>query len=183
MLNLLSTIVNNEGLANVLLPAVAVIFVLLAGFKSVKLIGLQKYFHSAMILVPLYKNRSLSLFFAVICFIAFGGAVALAVLVGYFAVTVSFAVIAFSSAILFAVASSVRYAIVDAGVLVPYRFIAWHELYDYYLDDGTIIFSGDRHGRQTLSSTTFRLGYNVQDEHKLELILRQNKVKHKREHS
>ena len=134
-----------------------------------------------MILVPLYKRRTASLVMAMVFFIASIAGVVLAVITGLVVIFISISVCAFSACNIMVVMGSVRFAVVDAGVLVPYRFIAWHELYDYYLDGNQIIFSGDSHGRRTLTSTTIKMRFNEQDGHKLNIVLLQNRVKHKRD--
>ena len=174
-------IVNNSGLASVVLPVVAVIMAIISVAKVSKLAKLKRYFRKSMILVPLYKNRMLAFVFSMLFFIVAVASVLLAVSTGQVLIFVSLAVCALSSFWLVSGMGSVRFAVVDAGVLIPYRFIPWHELYDYYLDENVIIFSGDRHGRRTLSSTTIKMRFNTQDAHKLRLVLQQNRVKHKRD--
>ena len=174
-------IINNPQLAEILLPAVAVVMAAISGVKAVKLIRLRYHFQKSMILVPLYRNRARTISLAALLFLAAIGSVVMAFLSGLFVIFISAALAAFSGFFLLAVMSSVRFAVVDAGVVVPYRFIAWHELYDYYLNGHEIVFSGDSHGRRTLASTTIRMRFNVQDGHKLHIVLLQNKVKHKRD--
>ena len=174
-------IVNNAPLAEVLLPVIAVLVAVISAIKSAKLLRLSRYFRRSMILVPLYKRRTLATLLSAVFFGSAVVSVVLALLTGLLLIFISLAVIAFSVFCLLTVMASVRFAVVDAGVLVPYRFIAWHELYDYYLDGNQIIFSGDTHGRRTLTSTTVKMRFNVQDVHKLNIVLQQNRVKHKRD--
>lgn len=178
---LLVEIVNNARLAEVLLPVIAVLTALIVAVKSTRLLRLQRYFRRSMILVPLYKRRTLTVLLSAVFFVLAIGSVATGLLTGQILIFVSLAVIAFSAFCMLTVMGSVRFAVVDAGVLVPYRFIAWHELYDYYLDGNQIIFSGDTHGRRTLTSTTVKMRFNAQDGHKLNIVLLQNRVKHTRD--
>lgn len=178
---LISAIVNNAGLASVILPVVAVVLAVISVVKARRLTRLKRHFRKSMILVPLYKNRALALAFSVIFFLIAIACAFSAITSGQVLVFASLTVCALSAFWLVTVMGTVRFAVVDAGVLVPYRFIAWHELYDYYLDGNEITFSGDSHGRRTLSSTTIKMRFNVQDEHKLHIVLLQNRVKHKRD--
>ena len=180
-MSLMCEIVNNPRLAEVVLPVVAVVMAVISAVKCCKLVRFQRYFRKSMILVPLYKNRTRCLVSAAIFFLMALGSVALAIISGHILTFAALTLICFSAFCLFTVMGTVRFAVVDAGVLVPYRFIAWHELYDYYLEGQNIIFSGDRHGRRTLNSTTVKMRFNAQDGHKLNIVLLQNRVKHKRD--
>ena len=74
-----------------------------------------------------------------------------------------------------------KFAVLDSGVLLPYKFVEWSKLYDYILDEkeNSVMFTGDSHGRYTLSSTSIMMKYNPADLKKLQQILAKNKIKHK----
>lgn len=68
-----------------------------------------------------------------------------------------------------------RFAVIDTGIIAPYRYIDWIQFSDYEIEDNTVFFTGDKYGFSSLSSTTMRLSVNSSDINKLELILSRNK--------
>ena len=73
---------------------------------------------------------------------------------------------------------SCKYAVLDNGVLLPYKFITWSEFGDYVIEGDSVMFTG-RNGRYTLSSTSVKLRFNPKDVAKLEKILSKARLDNK----
>ena len=169
----------NYEIAIIVMPILAVIVLVLVVLKMKSLIVLQSKFKQAIVLVPLYKKRFSLLFSIFILFLC-------DVACFYFIIKDNYVIIFFS---LIAIITSVivlmvymvmfRLAVMDKGILVPYRFIEWHHLYDYYIEGYKVSFGGNDKGLDTLTSNTPPLKFNVADLNKIKYILDKNRVKHK----
>ncbi|MGI6700939.1 MAG: hypothetical protein ACOX3U_00495 [Christensenellales bacterium] len=68
-----------------------------------------------------------------------------------------------------------RFAVIDTGIIAPYRYIDWIQFTDYAIEGKTVFFTGGKNGFSGLSSTTMKMYFNPVDLNKLELILSRNK--------
>ena len=163
----------------IVIPILAAFIVVLCLWRLRKLYVLQKSFRHSIVLIPLYKGRN-TLFFGLVFFAACD------LVCAYFLVVIGsvfiylYLMIIFTSCLVTCIGMLLsRHAVTDSGIVIPYRFIEWHNLYDYYVDGCTVIFSGNVKGQITLISTTLPMKFNQDDLGKLEYILNKNKVKHK----
>lgn len=175
----LADVINNYRVALIVLPVIALLSVFLTIKKTLRLIEAKSHLDNAMIMVPLYKNNFWIVFVGcLVTLLGLGGVIYGALCEGVELFVCLFVICLSVTAIALQMATF-RTAIIDSGVVVPYRFISWHELYDYIIVGNKIVFSGDKHGRSTLSSTTIELLFNPADLTKLQIILEKNKVKRK----
>lgn len=156
--------------------SIAVITAVWSTFIIVKIIILKKEFNKAIVLVPLYK-RSKWTYFSVsllgACLIA--DIVFLAVLQAYLICGCILVIIA-SLTVLLIIMMTLKCAVLDTGIVVPYRFIEWTHFYDYKVEGNTIFFCGDKKGFDTMSSASTRLTFDEINKEKLVQLLDQYKT-------
>lgn len=72
-----------------------------------------------------------------------------------------------------------RSAIVDRGIQTPNRFVSWHRLYYYLVDEekNKLLFSVNKKGPYTLMETFGAFSFNINDIEKIKFILNKNKNK------
>jgi len=163
----------------ILIPILAAFVVVLCLWRLRKLYVLQKSFRHSIVLIPLYKGRN-TLFVGVVFFGISNIICAYYMILTGSVLVYLYLIIIFTSCLATCVGMLMsRHAVTDSGIVIPYRFIEWHNLYDYYIDGRTVIFSGNVKGQITLLSTTLPMRFNQDDLKKLEYILNKNKVKHK----
>ncbi len=168
-------------IANIVLPIVAVAVLVICVLKIRALKAVQGALNSAIVLVPLFKKRIVITIGIAIMTVVVISAFYVIFTFGYVVPMLSFVVMAVSLIFLFFELSTAKFAVLDSGVLLPYKFVEWSELYDYILDqkENSVMFTGNSYGRYTLSSTSIMMKYNSADYKKLEQILSKNKIKHK----
>lgn len=166
-------------IAAVVMPILAAIALLLVAAKLRKLIKLQSKFKQSIVLVPLYR-RKFSLIFGFVMLLCCD------VFCAYYFIQENYAIlficlviVSTSFMVLTIFMFQFKFAIMDKGILVPYRFIEWHHLYDYYIEGFTVSFGGNAKGQDTLTANTPPLKFNVADLEKLKYVLAKNQVKHK----
>lgn len=168
-------------ISTILSPIVGIIVLIFSVLKILEINKVQEELNSAIVLVPLYKKR-LVLFVGIVLLLFI---VALSVFIiitqGYVIAMLGLILTACSIICLFYTMFKANFAVLDSGVLLPYKFVEWSELYDYILDEkkNSVMFTGNSHGRYTLSSTSIMMTFNNVDRKKLEQILSKNKIKHK----
>ena len=162
----------------IILPITSVVLALIAIFKILEIKKVQQALNSAIVLVPLYKKKSALLVASFLIISLMVLSVVVGVLFGL--VIESVCLLAGETCVLAIVIAllSCKFAVLDNGVLLPYRFILWSEFSDYVIENDKIMFIG-RDGSHTLSSTSVKLSFNVADKAKLEKILSKSKDSHK----
>ncbi len=75
--------------------------------------------------------------------------------------------------------SFAKSAIVDRGIQTPNRFVSWHKLYYYHIDEerARLIFSVSKKGPYTLLGTIGAFSFAAGDIEKIKFILNKNKNK------
>lgn len=158
----------------IVLPITAVALVAIAIFKILEIKKVQRALNMAIVLVPLYKKRIALVVASLIDVILMVLSVILAVLYGCVVEAICLLVSEFAVLCILTAMISCKFAVLDNGVLLPYRFVAWSEFCDYVIDNESIVFTG-RDGRYTISSTSVKLTFNPSDKAKLEKILLKGK--------
>ena len=158
----------------VILPITSVVLAMIAIFKILQIKKVQQALNSAIVLVPLYKKKSALLVASFLIISLMVLTVVVGVLFGLILESVCLlagevCVLAIVIALL-----SCKFAVLDNGVLLPYRFVPWSEFSDYVIEGEKIMFTG-HNGAHTLSSASVRLSFNVADKAKLEKILSKSK--------
>ena len=156
--------------------ALAVITAVWSGFIIYKVLRLKKKFNEAVVLVPLYKRSKWTHFSVIllgVCLIA--DIVFMAVLKAYLVCGCLLVVIISLTALLILMIT-LRCAVLDKGIVMPYKFIDWSIFYDYAIDGDTICFCGDKKGFDTIFSASTRLTFDESYKEKLIQILEQYKT-------
>ncbi len=156
--------------------SIAVITAVWSSLIIVKIVKLKKQFNQAVVLVPLYK-RSKWTYFSVcllgLCLVA--DIVFMAVLKAYL-VCSCILVIIVSLIVLLVFMMTLKCAVLDKGIVIPYRFIEWPVFYDYSIEGDTIFFCGDKNGFDTMTAASTRLTFDDVNKDKLINILEQYKT-------
>lgn len=162
----------------IILPIASVALVAIAVFKILEIKKVQQALNSAIVLVPLYKRKVALIVASLIVLILMVLSVVLAVFYGCVLEAVCLLTSEVAVLCILTAMMSCKFAVLDNGVLLPYRFVPWSEFCDYVIEGESIMFTG-RDGRYTLSSTTVKLTFNPTDKAKLEKILSKGKSDNK----
>lgn len=156
--------------------AIAVISVVWSILCVKKLFDLKKLFNSSTIVVPLYKkNRWTQFSIAFLCACLIADIVLMIVLKAYIVCVCIMVVILALIAVLFFM-MTLKCAVLDSGVVIPYKYIDWAHLHDYCIEGNSIFFCGDKKGFDTLTSASSKLIFDEQNYDKLKLILDKYKL-------
>ena len=162
----------------ILLPIVSVALVVIAIFKILQLKKVQQALNSAIVLVPLYKRKISLIIASTVVLLLMVASIVLAVVFGYILESVCLLTCEVGVLCMLIAMMSCKYAVLDNGVLLPYKFITWSEFGDYVIEGDSVMFTG-RNGRYTLSSTSVKLRFNPKDVAKLEKILSKARIDNK----
>lgn len=159
----------------IILPIMSVALVAIAIFKILEIKKVQQALNSAIVLVPLYKRKIALIIASVIVLLVMAGTAVIMVVYGWIIECVSLLTGEFAVLVTLTAMMSCKFAVLDNGVLLPYRFVPWSEFDDYVIEGESIMFTG-RDGTYTLSSTSVKLTFNPTDKGKLEKILSKSKL-------
>lgn len=163
---------------NILTIVIAIAFDIGAAYSVYRIIKLNKHLKEAIVLVPLYRKRWVLFSFCVLITLIFAFCSVMLFIFNYYFVATSLILIIFGVIALFTSMLNFRSAVLDNGILVPYRFIDWLHFYEFEFKGGNELFiSGDKQGYSTFTSATGTLKFNKGDFDKLNYILNENKVK------
>lgn len=155
--------------------AIAVVSVIWSILCVKKLFDLKKLFNSSTIVVPLYKESKWTHFsIAFLCACLVADIVLMIVLEAYVVCACLMVGILALIAVLFFMMAS-KCAVLDSGVVIPYKYIDWAHLHDYYIEGNTVFFCGDKKGFDTLTAASIKLTFDEQNYDKLKLLLDQYK--------
>ena len=156
--------------------AIAIITVVWSTLIILKIVKLKKHFNKAIVIVPLYK-RSKWTHFSVcllgVCLIT--DIVFMAVLKAYL-VCSCILVILVSLIVLLVFMMTLKCAILDSGIIIPYKFIHWSTFYDYGIENDTIFICGDKKGFDTFTAASTRLTFDEINKEKIVQMLEQYKM-------
>ncbi len=165
-----------ELVFNIVFVILAVISIVGVSIEIDKISKLRKRFKQSIVLVPMYKTSKLPavgiIIFAIILIVD----IILFFSTSYYIACISIVVISIAMIVLFVEMQRMRCAVLDIGVVVPYRFIAWTHFYDYELSGDTIYFVGDENGNNTLSSATQSMRFEAENKEKLSFILSKHRI-------
>ncbi|MBR2349480.1 MAG: hypothetical protein IKA77_02550 [Clostridia bacterium] len=163
---------------NVISIVLAVVTVVWTALSLWKLFKLNKLFNEGKVIARLHKRSKWPYFglaFLGVCFIA---DVLIISLIGYYAIAASFMVIIVALMVLFIFMLRLKCAVLETGIIVPYKFIDWSHLFDYSVnkDMNTIFFCGNKQGFDTVFAATTRLEFADEDLDALITILNNHKL-------
>lgn len=166
-----------EIVIDIVFAALAVFAVVAGAYVLQKLTKLKKHYRTALILIPLYYNKTWE-------YIAVAGLTVMGVIC-VVAMIITTQYIIFSSVLVFIIMVIIlmvkmltcRFAVLDSGIVTPFRYIDWLHLYDYKIEDGKVFFFRDEDGYDTIRAISPRLSFDSANKEKLEFLLSKNKVK------
>lgn len=160
-----------------------VVFVLLAAVTLLwsiyvirKLIALNRRFSAAIVLIPLYKRSKWPVFALTVLGICLVTDIVVMAVAGHYAPCISILIIIACLGAVLIIMMRTQCAVLDSGVIVPFRFIDWAHFCEYEIDGSTIFFCGDKNGFDTVNSATTKLNFDEANKGKLVYIL--DKYKH-----
>lgn len=167
------------GITSRFLLVISTIIVVAGCLYSIRYLSrLKNRISTSIVLVPLYKGKA-SLIFGALIILTLIIVTFINMITGgansYLLINL-FIMLIFILA-LFITLITQRFAVIDTGIVAPYRYIDWIEFCDYEIEGNTVFFTGDKYGFGSLSSTTVRLYFNNSDLNKLQIILSRNKNK------
>lgn len=148
-----------------------------AGLIVRKLYRLHQKFASAIVLIPLFYRKKWSIVATVFLSILLLVDLILMATVGYYIICAGVAVLLLSLIVVMGAMISVRCAVLDGGIVVPFRFIDWTHLYDYRIDGNTVFFIGDKNGHDIMRSSSPVLYFDRSSAEKLEYVLSRHRLK------
>lgn len=163
-----------EQIFDAIALALAGMTVFWVGSHIKRMIKLNSLFNNGMVLIPLYLKKT--------------GFIALNTILLFFTAASIVTAIASDRYILFGCAALIclclialvsiilasRFAVLDCGIIVPFRFIDYMHLYDYRIEDNTIFFFRDEKGFDALSAVTPKLRFPEEHLPKLEYLLKKH---------
>ena len=159
----------------VLSISIAVISAVWSTIAIIKLLKLKKQFDNAVVVISLYKRSKWTHF--TISFLALttvADIVFMIVLKAYL-VCSCILVILLSLIALLVVMMTLKYAVLQDGIVIPYKFVSWKNFYDYKIYDNHLIICGDKNGFDTLTAATTPLEFEDSSKERLIEILEKNK--------
>lgn len=166
-----------EQIIDVIAILLAGLTVFWTGSHIKKLIKLNALFNNGMVLIPLYLKKTWFLILNTIFLTLTGFAVLAAIITGHY---ILFGCIVLMLLCLIALISAMiasRFAVLDCGIIVPFRFIDYMHLFEYQIEDNTVFFCRDEKGFDSLSSVTPRLRFSPEHLAKLEYLLKKHTAK------
>ena len=156
--------------------SIAVISAIWSTLAIIKLLKLKKKFNDSVILIPLYKRSKWTHF--TICFLGLAiiADIVFMIVLKSYLVCACILVILISLVALLIVMMSLKYAVVDEGLIIPYKIVIWEKFYDYKIYENKIIFCGDKNGFDTFTASSTPLIFDDRFKDKLIEILDKHKL-------
>lgn len=140
-----------------------------------KIFKLRARFNAAIVLIPLYKRSEWLIAAIVLVSIAMLFDIVFMVFYSYYLFAASLMFICVNILILLITMVKTKCAVLDSGIVVPFRFIDWTHFYDYSVEDNTVFFCGEENGADTLNGATGKLRFDPANAEKLNYILSKHK--------
>lgn len=140
-----------------------------------KLLDLKKSFNKDIVLVPLFKRSKWTYFSIGLLACAFIADLVLTIVLEEYLIGGCVLVIIASLFALLLVINSLKFAVLETGILMPYKYVTWQQFYDYKVEGNTIFFCGDKKGFDTMFAATTRLTFDVKLKEKLVALLEDKK--------
>ncbi|MFW5780750.1 MAG: hypothetical protein ACOCWI_04805 [Bacillota bacterium] len=161
-----------------------ILFILLALGSAVlcaramhKIRRLKQKYRSAIILIPLYYNRIWHILLLVVYVFLIAVAFILMFMTQLYIIFCSIIFILIMFSALLIKMMTCRFAVLDCGIVTPFRYINWLHLYDYKIENDKIFFYKDENGYDTIRAISPRLSFDEANTNKLKFLLKRHKVK------
>jgi ligand-binding SRPBCC domain-containing protein len=160
-----------------ILTAVAAILLCSRAMRKIR--HLKQQYKAAIILIPLYYTKIWHIILVSIFAILMAVAAALMFTSGLYFIFGSLIVILGMFAALTIKMMTCQFAVLDSGIVTPFRYINWLHLYEYRIENGKVFFFMDEAGYDTTRAISPRLSFDEANTGKLEFLLSRHKVKTK----
>lgn len=158
--------------------AAAAAIVLCARAMS-KVRQLKQQYKAAIILIPLYYTRAWHFALVGAYLVLITAATVLMFTSGLYIIFSSIIVILAVFTALTIKMMTCQFAVLDCGIVTPFRYINWLHLYEYRIEHGKVFFYIDEDGYDTIRAISPRLSFDEANTGKLEFLLSRHKVKTK----
>ena len=118
-------------LSTVIIAIIAVCVTIICVMKIREIKKVQGELNSAIVLVPLFKNHAVLTVGLGILVSLMIGAFYILFTQGYIVAMLGLIIMLASLICLFYNLFKAKFAVLDSGVLLPYKFVEWSKLYDY----------------------------------------------------
>lgn len=159
----------------VLSISIALISAVWSAIAIIKLLKLKKQFDNSVVVVSLYKRSKWTHFTISFLALALVADIVFMIVLKAYLVCACILVILLSLIALLIVMMTLKYAVLQDGIIIPYKFVPWDKFYDYKVYDNHLIICGDKKGFDTLTSATTPLEFDDNDKNELIEILEKNK--------
>ncbi|MDI9486405.1 MAG: hypothetical protein QM214_00605 [Bacillota bacterium] len=163
-----------------------ILFIILAAGSAalcsramLKVRRLKQKYNNAIILIPLYYNRVWHVLLLVTYVLLIVVALILMFMTRLYIIfcSITFILIMFSALLIKMM--TCRFAVLDGGIVTPFRYINWLHLYEYKIEGNRVFFYKDENGYDTIRAISPRLSFDEANISKLEFLLNRHKVKAK----
>lgn len=157
---------------------VALATVAMCVYAMMRIRKLKKRYRASIILIPLYYNRSWEIVAVTGLAILDIVSIVLMIVTGKYVIFACLFVIILMFIITMIKMLSCRYGILESGIITPFRYISWLNLYDYRILPGNKFFIfRDSQGYDTIRAITPKMGFDAANREKVEFLLNKNKSK------
>lgn len=162
---------------NLLFGLLAVASIIFCSIAMYKIRQLKLKYKAAIILIPLYHRKIWYIFSLVLL------AILLFLSILFIAITkmyVIFCSIIISISMIIALLirmMTCRFAVLDCGIVSPFRYIDWLHLYEYKIENNKVFFYKDEEGYDTINAISPKLSFDKANLNKLEFLLNKHRVK------
>lgn len=159
------------------LSAVTAIILCAGAMHKIRILKMK--YKAAIILIPLYYTKAWHIMLLGIYLTLIVVAIVLMATIGLYVIFSAIIVILITFSALNIKMMTCRFAILDCGIVTPFRYIHWLHLYEYRIENGKVFFYRDEDGYDTIRAISPRLSFDDANKGKLEFLLNSHKVKSK----
>lgn len=171
--------VMSEFIINLLFILVAIASIVFCSRAMYKVRQLKLKYRAAIILIPLYYSKGWHILMLSLYIILIITAIALMITTKLYVIFASLIVILVMFSILVIKMLTCRFAVLDSGIVTPFRYINWLHLYEFEIEKGKVFFYRDEDGYDTTRAISPKLSFDEANTGKLEFLLNRHKVKGK----
>jgi len=167
-----------QAILNSLAVTIAALTILWVVILIRRMLKLNVIFNHAIVLIPLYHKKTWLIILNTLLLLFAFAAVILGFLTRHYTIFTSLLTVILSLIALVTTMLAGKFAVLDSGIIVPFRFIDFMHLYEFKIEGNKIFFCRDNKGYDTISSITPNLTFSIENLSKLEYLLNKHINKH-----
>lgn len=167
----------SELIIDLLFILVALASIVFCSRAMYKVRQLKQKYRAAIVLIPLYYTKAWHITMVVVYVAFIVTAIVLMFTTKLYVIFSSIIVILIMFTILVIKMLTCRFAVLDCGIVTPFRYINWLHLYEFKIEDGKVFFYKDEDGYDTTRAISPKLCFDEANTSKLEFLLDRHKVK------